>query len=125
VTDPLDSTTSLRTYLRSSARLLVRSAAVGALLGTAVFLVSVIGGDGPLLASTTAFALGALVFGFGTLGWSGSVLLGESVESAQRFLETGTDWTEASSRRAMARIAGVGAGVMVAVAVLDAAVRAI
>jgi len=125
VTDPLDSTTALRRYVAASARLLARSAAVGAVLGTLCYLAVLVVGDGPRPASTTAFALAALVFGFGTLGWSGSVLLGDSVESAQRFLDTRSNWTEAGSRRAMARLAGVGAGGMLAVVLVSSVVGAL
>ncbi|SFR70005.1 DUF7268 family protein [Halogeometricum limi] len=66
----------------------------------------------------TAFLLGVLLFGFGTLGWSGSVLAGRGFEEMQRRLDTGADWTEMDSRRAMARIGGFGAGVMLAAATL-------
>ncbi|MFD1512997.1 DUF7268 family protein [Halomarina rubra] len=125
MTDTSDSTAAFRRYLRASARLLAGSALVGGALGTAVYLALLVVGDGPRPASTTAFALGALVFGFGTLGWSGSVFLGESVESAQRFLDTESNWTEAGSRRAMARLAGAGAGAMVAVALLGSVVGAL
>lgn len=68
--------------------------------------------------STQTFSLAALCFGFGILGWSGAVLAGNSVEAAQRHLDTGTNWTEADSRRAMARISGAGAGGMVGVIVV-------
>lgn len=67
--------------------------------------------------STQAFSLAALCFGFGVLGWSGSILAGTSFEAAQRHLDTGMNWTEADSRRAMARIGGVGAGGMIGVIV--------
>nr|WP_158204680.1 hypothetical protein [Halomarina oriensis] len=102
--------------------MLARSALVGAALGAVLLLGLLATGESERAASTTAFALGALVFGFGTLSWSGSVLLGGSVESAQRFLDTNTDWTEADSRRAMARVAGAGLGAMLAVAVLGSVV---
>ncbi len=69
--------------------------------------------------STQAFSLGALCFGFGLLGWSGSVLAGSSVENAQRYLDTGMNWSEADSRRAMARIGGFGFGGMVGVIVVS------
>lgn len=68
--------------------------------------------------STQTFSLAALCFGFGILGWSGSVLAGGSVEDVQRHLDTGINWTEADSRRAMARISGAGAGGMVGVIVV-------
>jgi hypothetical protein len=65
-------------------------------------------------AADAAFAAGMLFFGFGLLGWSGSVLAGTGFEEMQRRLDTGSDWTEADSRRAMARIGGFGAGTMAA-----------
>jgi hypothetical protein len=67
----------------------------------------------PRRARTVVFALGALCLGFGTLGWSGSVMAGRGIENMQRYLETGSDWTERDSRRAMTRIAGFGLGLMV------------
>nr|WP_282594549.1 hypothetical protein [Halomarina salina] len=105
--------------------MLAGSAVVGAVLGAVLYLALLATSDDPRGASTTAFALGALVFGFGTLGWSGSVLLGESVESAQRLRDTASDWSEADSRRAMARVAGAGAGSMAAVAVLGSVLTAL
>lgn len=92
------------------------------LVGGAVTVGAVLGGVGALSAPAVGFdpdfpfALGALLFGFGLLGWSGSVLVGGAVEETQRVLDTGGDWTETDSRRAMARIGGVGAGAMVGVA---------
>ncbi|RDI72008.1 DUF7268 family protein [Halopelagius longus] len=69
-------------------------------------------------AANSAFLLGALVFGFGLLGWSGSMLAGRAFEEMARRLDSGSDWTERDSRRAMARIGGFGAGAMVAAATL-------
>ena len=50
-------------------------------------------------------------------------MFGTGIENAQRHLDTGTDWNEADSRRAMARIGSFGAGVMVAVPLLAVALR--
>lgn len=94
-------------------RLVGSAAAVGGVVGAAVAAAF-----GPTGRAETAFALGALLFGFALIGWSGSVLVGGAVEHAKRHLDLRTDWTEADSRRAMARIGGFGAGVMVGVAVL-------
>ena len=66
----------------------------------------------PVTAAETTFALGGIWFGFGLLGWAGSVGSGRAVEAAQRYLDIGTEWTERRSRRAMARIGGFGAGLM-------------
>jgi hypothetical protein len=94
---------------------IVASAFGAGLLGGAV----VFGAASAYLASVAdgadaAFAAGLLCFGFGLLGWSGSVLAGKGFEEMQRRLDTGSDWTESDSRRAMARIGGFGAGTMVA-----------
>lgn len=70
---------------------------------------------GARTASTQVFATAALVLGFGVLGWSGSAIAGRGVEAMQAHLDAGTNWTERDSRRAMARVSGVGAGAMTAV----------
>ncbi|WP_254542803.1 DUF7268 family protein [Halomarina pelagica] len=101
---------------RPRVRLVLGAALVGAAFGALATFGFALSSPLPA-ASARAFALGALAFGFGLLGWSGSVVLGRSVERVQRTLDTGTDWTEADSRRAMARIAAAGAGAMLAVAV--------
>jgi hypothetical protein len=74
--------------------------------------VAVVYGD-VTVASEQVFSLAALVFGFGLLGWSGSAMFGRAVETTQEYMETGSNWTEADSRRAMARILGFGVGGMV------------
>lgn len=71
------------------------------------------------------FVAGAVLFGFGLLGWSGSVLLGNGVENAKRHLDLNTDWTEADSRRAMARFIGVGVGLMAGVALVGSLLLAV
>lgn len=103
--------------LAPRARLVGTAAAVGAALGVVgVAVVAVAVGDARFAVSQV-FALGALALGFGLLGWSGSAMVGSGVENAQRHLGTATNWTEADSRRAMARIGGFGAGGMVGAAV--------
>lgn len=88
--------------------------AFGLVLGwIGVPALGVLGGGGPTQAAETVFSIGALAFGFGTLGWAGSVMGGRGFEAMQAHLDTGTDWTEADSRRAMTRIAGFGGGLMV------------
>jgi hypothetical protein len=42
------------------------------------------------------------------------------MENVQRHLDTDTNWTEADSRRAMTRVAGFGAGLMVVSAIATA-----
>lgn len=106
-----------REWLRLRVRLLGTAGAVGFLLGSLGTLVLAVLRN-PRFASTQLFALGALAFGFGILGWSGSVLAGRSVEAMQRHLDTDSEWTERNSRRAMARIGGFGAGAMAGVVVV-------
>nr|WP_321169876.1 hypothetical protein [Salinigranum rubrum] len=65
-------------------------------------------------AADAGFLLGTVAFGFGLLGWAGSALAGPGLEAMQSHLDTAGGWTEADSRRAMARIGGFGAGVMLA-----------
>ena len=103
-----------REWLRPRIRLLATAGAVGFLVGSlGVFALA--SRRNPRFASTQVFALGALVFGFAVLGWSGSALAGHGIEAMQRHLDSATGWTERDSRRAMARIGGFGAGTMVGV----------
>ncbi len=112
------------TWLKSRVRIVGGSL----LAGVAIGVVGLLGG---LLhyelqtVTTKLFAVGALVFGFGLLGWSGSVLLGRSIETVHRHLDRESDWTEASSRRAMARVAGFGGGIMGAVTVVGQAIESL
>jgi hypothetical protein len=99
------------------ARLLGRAAALGAVVGGLAVFALLTQGDAQF-ATTQVFAVGTLVLGFGVLGWSGSVLAGQGIENLQTHLDTGSDWTEAKSRRAMARVGGFGAGVMLGVVVV-------
>lgn len=110
---------SLHSALAARARLVATAGAVGAVLGVVAVLGAIAASYDPAGAVETVFALGALCLGFGTMGWSGSVFVGPAVESAQEHLDSVSGWTEADSRRAMARIAGFGAGVMVAAAVAE------
>ncbi|QLG28103.1 hypothetical protein HUG10_11300 [Halorarum halophilum] len=97
-------------WLRPRLRLVGGAVLVGTALGlvaggaVAVFL--------SLRAVRSVFALGALVLGVGVLGWSGSAMAGRGIETMHRYMDTGSDWTEENSRRAMARVGGAGAGVM-------------
>lgn len=104
-------------WIRARVRLVGLSVVVGFLLFVTGVLLLVTQYDLRTV-STQTFSLAALCFGFGILGWSGAVLAGASVEAVQRHLDTGLNWTEADSRRAMARISGAGAGGMVGVIVV-------
>lgn len=117
---PSSTPSSLTARLVPRARLVGTAAVAGALVGALSVLVF-----GPSGLAETVFALGALVMGFGLLGWAGSMLVGSAVENMKQYLDLGTDWTEADSRRAMARLGGFGAGVMVGIAVVGTIVTAI
>ena len=110
---------TLGAWLRPRVRLLATAGAVGAVAG-ALALIALAAARTPEFASTQIFAVGALVLGFAVLGWSGSVLAGSAVETLQAYLDAETDWTERDSRRAMARLTGFGAGVMIGVSVATA-----
>lgn len=103
---------SVRDELGAPVRRFGTSALAGvALGGLAVVALTLTGGLRE--ATETTFAVGTLVLGVGVLGWSGSVMAGRGMENLQRHLDTSTDWTEMDSRRAMTRVTGVGAGLMV------------
>lgn len=108
-----DSASELWAWIRDRLRLVGSAALVGGVLAALGVVGSLLLTQyGLAVVSTQLFSLGALCFGFGLLGWSGSVLAGPSVEHAQQYLDTDTDWTEDDSRRAMARIGGFGFGGM-------------
>ena len=109
-------------WVRPRCWLVGSAAVVGVPLGPVAAALLAVAGDGVAGGTRTAFAAGSLVFGFGLLGWSGSVFAGRGVEAMQRHLDTGSDWTEADSRRAMARTVGFGAGLMIGASALAAIV---
>ena len=107
-------------WARPRARLVGTALAAGFVVGvlaSLLLLPTVLGGR---TARVKTFAVGALLLGFGTLGWSGSVMAGRGIENAQRYMETDTDWSEADSRRAMTRVGSFGAGLMLAVPLVTA-----
>jgi hypothetical protein len=106
--------------LTERARLVAGALLVGAGVGgVGVAAGSVAVGLAP--AADTGFLVGVLAFGFGLLGWAGSAIAGPGLEAMQAHLDTASGWTEADSRRAMARIGGFGAGVMLAAMVVGTA----
>lgn len=97
---------------RRRVRVVGQAVIVGAGSGVASFVVLLLVGDASF-AARKAFAAGALWFGFGLLGWAGSIIAGNGFEAMRNHLDVGTDWTEAKSRRAMVLVAGFGGGWMV------------
>ncbi|WP_211194940.1 DUF7268 family protein [Halorhabdus amylolytica] len=91
--------------VRAAARIVLAGIAVGVVVSLA--LVSI---DTPKGATDTAFALGALVFGFGLTTWAGAVGLGETIERMHEYADTTSRWTEAGARRAFATLTWFGSG---------------
>lgn len=114
--DTLDPTPSLAARIRLVGSALLAGVAVG---GIAVGAGAVVRRTGPI--ADTVFLLGTVAFGFGLLGWAGSIVAGPGLEAMQAQLGTASGWTEADSRRAMARIGGFGVGVMCAAMVVGTA----
>jgi len=113
----------VRAYVWPRARIVGGEFAVGAVGGVVVLLALVAGGGwASVPAAQFAFALGTLAFGLGLLGWSGSAMAGRGFENMQEHLDTDTNWTEADSRRAMARIGAFGAGAMGSTGVAEAVI---
>ena len=108
-----------RNWVGRGARLLAGGALAGMIVGIVLTVGLSLYGEGAAFGTRKSFALGALVLGFAVLGWSGSIIAGRGVENLQRHLDSGSGWTEADSRRAMARIAGFGAGVMLSVSLIE------
>lgn len=102
----------LRATVLPRARLVVSGAIVGLVSGVALVGVLVVVLSEPIEAVDTSFALGSLVLGLAVIGWSGSVLAGPGIETIQNYTGRGSNWTERDSRRAMARLVGLGAGGM-------------
>jgi hypothetical protein len=86
-----------------------RWSATGAAIGVAVSLV-LLAVTSPKGATDTAFALGALVLGFGVTAWSSAVGLGRTIEGMQDRLDVSSGWTEASAREAFFVVSWTGAG---------------
>lgn len=107
-------------WLAARVRIVATAGALGAALGAAGVLALAVASGDARFASTQVFALAALAFGFGLMGWSGSVIAGPGIENLKRHADVATGWTEADSRRAMARIGGFGAGGMAGAAVAGA-----
>jgi hypothetical protein len=93
----------------------LRWIAVGAALGTGVSL-ALLTTWSPKGATDTAFALGALVLGFGVTAWSSAVGLGRTIEGMQDRLDVSSGWTEASAREAFFVLSWTGTGWVVAAA---------
>jgi hypothetical protein len=98
---------------RERARRLGRGLLLGAVLAGIAVPALVLSGESVRFASEKVFAVGALVFGFSLLGWSGSVFAGRGMENFQQYIGGRSDWSEGDSRRAMAVLGSVGLGGMV------------
>jgi hypothetical protein len=112
----------VREWLSVRAQLVGSAVLVGCVL-TGASVIALSFAEGTRFASTQVFSLSALVFGFGLFGWASAALSGRTIEHAKRSLNVSSDWTEASARRAMARISGFGFGGMVGVMVVTTLLR--
>ncbi|MDR5656102.1 hypothetical protein RH831_02770 [Halodesulfurarchaeum sp. HSR-GB] len=99
--------------IQQRVRLVAPAGLVGVVLAV-VFLtvLGLVGRSVPIWIDST-FAFGGIWFGFGLLSWASSIMLGRTIEGLQARMDLGTGWTETSSRRAMARVAAFGAGMMI------------
>jgi hypothetical protein len=91
--------------VRPAARWIGVGVAVGVVASAGLLAVS-----SPRSATDTAFALGALVLGFGVTAWSGAIGLGNSIERMQEYRDGESRWTQAGARRAFAVLTWVGLG---------------
>ncbi|MCT9095232.1 hypothetical protein [Haloarchaeobius sp. HME9146] len=107
---------------RGRARLVATALAVGVVVGLVAVPLFAAFGFSPRGAAGTVFALGTLAFGFGLVGWSGSIILGDAVEIRDSLLGKDSDWTEPKSRRAMVRVGSFGFGVMLGSSVAEVVV---
>ena len=97
-----------RAYRRLACRA-ARWVTIGAGAGVVVS-VTLLAVTSPRGATDTAFALGALVLGFGVTAWSGTVGLGESIERMQSYRDGESGWTQAGAREAFAVLTWIGTG---------------
>lgn len=115
--DPRGPTSKRRSLRRNPKRLVHDPRLRALLLGFVLGIVAVPAFIGlaelpPREATSTAFALGALVLGFAVISWTGAVMLGPAVESLHDYMDLASGWTEASARQAFAILSALGFGVM-------------
>ncbi len=94
--------------------------AVGAIIGVvlSIGLLTVSTAKG---ATDTAFALGALLLGFGVTAWSMAVGLGETIRGVGAFVDVSNGWTEIGAREAFFVLSWAGAGWVIAAALTSIA----
>lgn len=103
----------LEAWLRPRSKIVGGAAIGGAVTGVLAIVTLLLVLRDAAQVTELVFSMAALIFGFATLGWSGSIMAGAGFENLQQHLSTGSRWTERDSRRAMSRIGGFGAGGMV------------
>ena len=94
---------------RPFGRTVARWVGVGALLGTVV-AGALVPLSGPQRGTDTAFALGALLFGFGVATWGGTVGFGDSMSTVRGHLGGESEWSQEGARQAFAVLTWVGTG---------------
>ncbi len=113
---PPEASASLHELAARAGRWALRGAAIGVTLSLALLAVT-----SPKGATDTAFALGALVLGFGVFAWATAVGLGETLRGVQAYVDVGSAWTEAGAREAFFVLTWTGAGWAFAAAVTSVA----
>lgn len=82
----------------------------GCVIGAAIFSFSLLIPIELRFVSDFVFSVGAILFGFGLMGWAVSILLTKVMQN--RLANVSSDWSEQASRRAMTLIGGFGLGLM-------------
>ncbi|CQH44547.1 uncharacterized protein HHUB_1062 [Halobacterium hubeiense] len=113
---PREDSASPRELVVRAGRWTLRGAAVGIAVSLALLVVT-----SPKGATDTAFALGALVLGFGVFAWATAVGLGETLRGVKQYVDVGSAWTEAGAREAFFVLSWTGAGWAFAAAVTSIA----
>jgi hypothetical protein len=103
--EAVDPATHARRVVRGAARWGARGAVAGVVVSALLALAL-----SPRGATDTAFALGALVLGFGVTAWSGAVGMGRSLAALHDLADVRSGWTRVGARRAFAVVTWVGAG---------------
>ena len=106
----------LRVLVPAAARWLAVGVGVGVALSVGLLAVWT-----PRAATDTAFAVGALVLGFGVTAWSTAIGLGETIEGVQAYMDVSSGWTEASAREAFFVLSWAGFGWVVGAALTSVA----
>lgn len=102
---------------------LLRAALLGVFGGALLTLALFLTGGEVRTASSTAFALGALVFGFGLTVWASTVWIGDAIEAYLAQAVGDTDWSKERAGAAFSLLTVAGFGAMVGASLVTALLR--